>query len=200
MYFKRVNNYLELLHGYFRPSGVVQDEENIYPDPAEDPDLQLQHQTRDERAQPRDEVRFCDKEETVNFAAYRKFIWRLSRSTLLLFVLHIGLTTLTSTMKMTAAIMIAARAARGMKLKYGVRNSRAKITSAPGNTRANIVSKVQIFLFYPDIIYLIIILFSERLLWRVSLREFCIVEEAQRRESLQDTLHLFFFALSPRLW
>lgn len=50
---------------------------------------------------------------------------------LLLFVLHIGFTTLTSTMKMTAAIMIAAREARGIKLKYGVRNNRAKITSTP---------------------------------------------------------------------
>lgn len=50
---------------------------------------------------------------------------------LLLFVLHIGLTTLTSTMKTTAAIMIAARLARGIKLKYGVRNNRAKITNTP---------------------------------------------------------------------
>ena len=50
---------------------------------------------------------------------------------LLLFVLHIGFTTLTSTMKITAAIMIAAKVARGMKLKYGVRNNRAKITNKP---------------------------------------------------------------------
>lgn len=125
-------NYLQLLHGYFRPGGVVQDEENIYPDSAEDADLQLQHQTRDERAEARDEVWFCEKMETVNFALH---IANLSSTremyALLLFVLHIGLTTLTSTMKMTAAIMIAARAARGMKLKYGVRNSRAKITNTP---------------------------------------------------------------------
>jgi len=38
-------------------------------------------------------------------------------------------------MKMTAAIMIAARVARGIKLKYGVRNSKAKITSIPENER-----------------------------------------------------------------
>jgi hypothetical protein len=55
------------------------------------------------------------------------------KNLLLLFVLHIGLTTLTSTMKMTAAIMIAARVARGIKLKYGVRNSKAKITNIPEN-------------------------------------------------------------------
>lgn len=42
---------------------MVQDEENIYPDSAEDADLQLQHQTRDERAQTRDKVRFCDTGE-----------------------------------------------------------------------------------------------------------------------------------------
>lgn len=59
----------------------------------------------------------------------------------LLFVLHIGFTTLTSTMKMTAAMMIAARVARGMKLKYGVRNSKAKITNTPENkTYINITS------------------------------------------------------------
>lgn len=74
------------------------------------------------------------KGETINFRAGH--IVNLSvnyeKRALLLFVLHIGLTTLTSTMKMTAAIMIAARVARGIKLKYGVRNSRAKITSKPG--------------------------------------------------------------------
>jgi len=66
---------------------------------------------------------------------YHNVIFVFLKNVLLLFVLHIGLTTLTSTMKMTAAIMIAARVARGMKLKYGVRNSKAKITSIPENER-----------------------------------------------------------------
>lgn len=36
---------------------------------------------------------------------------------------------------MTAAIMIAARVARGIKLKYGVRKSSAKITNTPENKK-----------------------------------------------------------------
>lgn len=61
---------------------------------------------------------------------------------LLLFVLHIGRTTFTSTMKMTAAIMIAARVARGIKLKYGVRNSKAKITNTPKSEKVPCISTV----------------------------------------------------------
>lgn len=51
-------------------------------------------------------------------------------------------------MKMTAAIIIAAKVARGMKLKYGVRNSRAKITSVPENNNFDacvIVRRMEIY-------------------------------------------------------
>lgn len=49
----------------------------------------------------------------------------------LLFVRHIGLTIRISTMKMTAAIMIAARVALGMKEKKGVKKSSDSMTMAP---------------------------------------------------------------------
>lgn len=45
---------------------------------------------------------------------------------------HIGLMTLTSTIKTTAAIMMAARVDFGMNAKYGVKNRSAKITRRPG--------------------------------------------------------------------
>jgi hypothetical protein len=48
-----------------------------------------------------------------------------------LFVLHMGLTTFTSTMKMTAAIIIAAKVAFGIKEKYGVRKNKANTTKKP---------------------------------------------------------------------
>lgn len=48
-----------------------------------------------------------------------------------LFVRHMGLTTLTSTIKTTAAMIIAASDAFGMYEKYGVKNRSESTTRAP---------------------------------------------------------------------
>lgn len=50
---------------------------------------------------------------------------------------HMGFTTSSSIMKMTAHMMTAAKEAFGMKAKYGVRKLNAKITMNPGRGAMN---------------------------------------------------------------